>query len=194
VEAQKMIKHVILSGGLSTAIIVFTLPLGAAVTGRTTERPDAASYREASAIFQAVNSDAEQALNNAATLQSFESADSPSWVSHADLLNQLRAEVNNMGQDVSRLETIRGVVAPWQQNVVDRIAANLQLMADNTRDAIAFGNSNPHDLLNLTYQNYVNNLYDEASAMKLASGNAVKYAKVLKEYRGLRKGIDLKAS
>jgi hypothetical protein len=162
-------------------------------------QPTAASYTwdfkgEANTIFQDARVDAEQALNHADRLQSFANDAALSRETHAVELEALKQEVNNIGARLCRLETIRRVVAPWQQKEIDRIAATARLMADNTQDAISFIDAHPEDLWSPTYQKYTNNLYDEARSLAHSVGNAVAFANVSKEYRNLGHQLGIRAS
>jgi hypothetical protein len=150
--------------------------------------------KETDAVFQDVQSDAQQALTQAAYLQSFADSDDVTWYSTADRLNQMASLVNDMGQKLCRLETIRRVDAPWQQDAIDRIATTLRLMADNVTDAIQFGNQNQQELWHPTYQKYVNSLYEQAHSLTQSVDHAVKYAKVQTQYKDLRKDLGVKTS
>lgn len=131
-------------------------------------QPTAASYtwnfqKEASGLLQNVRADAAQAENHAATLQTFALNENISWEAHADELNQLKINANDMGKDLCRLTTIRRVLAPWQQQAVDRIAPQIQLIADNAEDAIHFLNHHQETLWRPDYRQYIGNLHHEAS-------------------------------
>jgi len=161
-------------------------------------QPTATSYtwnfrQEANTIFGDIQSDARQVVDHAATLQSFAYGDL-SREAHAVQLMRVKAAVNDMGNKLCRLETIRRVTAPWQQKTIDQIAKTARLMADNTEDAIVFVNSHPEDLWSPTYGTYVNNLYKESRGVARTSANAEEYARTLHEYRGLRNELGLKAS
>ena len=69
------------------------------------------------------------------------------WDAHADELEYLKSEINDIGAKLCRLQTIRRVVAPWQQNVIDQIATDTQLMADNAQDAIVIRQHSPYGTL-----------------------------------------------
>lgn len=179
------------------------LPAGSATAAMhecITGRPTAASYtwnfrQEANNIFDDVQLNALQARYHAEQLQSFEFHPYLSWQSYADQLTQVKSAVNDMGDLLCRLETIRRVVAPWQQRTIDRIATAVRLMADNTQDAIWYGRSNQQTLWSsLTYQKYVNNIYNEAQSLTQSVGNAVEYGKVGPQYQELKKDIGMKAS
>lgn len=195
------LKQLLLSGCVSAAMAV--LPAASATAAMhecVIGRPTAASYtwnfpREANSIFENIQNDAWQARYHAEQLQSFANSPDLSWQSHANELSQVKSAVNDMGDRLCRLETIRRVVAPWQQRTIDRIATTIRLMADNTQDAIVFGQSNWRMLWGSpTYQKYVDNLYSEAQNLTQSVGNAVEYAKVGPQYQELRKNIGMKAS
>src|ERR1700745_857139 len=114
------LKQLLLSGCVSTAMVL--LPAASATAAMhecVTGRPTAASYtwnfrQEANNIFEDIQSDVSQVRYHAEQLQSFEFHPDLSWQSHADQLSQVKSGVNDMGDRLCRLETIRRVVAPWQ--------------------------------------------------------------------------------
>jgi hypothetical protein len=150
--------------------------------------------KETNSILQDIQSDAHQAFTQAVNLQSFEDSHNFSWYSTADQLDQMASLVNDMGQKLCRLETVRRVDAPWQQATIDRIATTLRLMADDTTDAIQFGSQNQEELWLATYQKYVDGLYKQAQILKQSVDHAVKYAKVQTQYQDLRKELGVKTS
>jgi hypothetical protein len=191
------IKRLMMILGVLVGLTAFPLTLGA-VTARECAygKPTAASYTwdlhsEANALFEDVQTDAQQVTNHAAQLQSFSDDSNMGWQAHADQLNQVRSEVNDMGKKLSRLETIRRVVSPWQQKTIDRIASTVPLMADNTEDAIVYLRAHENDLINPTYRRYADNLYSEGNNLTQSVGDAVEYAKVLGEYHQLRGEIGI---
>ncbi|MGA8235426.1 MAG: hypothetical protein WB918_02830 [Candidatus Sulfotelmatobacter sp.] len=186
------IKRLITITAALAAWAVFPLTLGAVTShacacGKATAASYSWNFRqEADSIFKDFQADAQQFTSDAATLQSFTDDPNITWQVDVGQLNALKSDVNDMGQKLCRLETIRRVVAPWQQDAIDRIAANLPLMADNTRDAILFVNAHQLDLVNPTYQRYADNLYWEGHGLTRSATDAVEYAKVLGEYHELR--------
>jgi hypothetical protein len=180
------------SSCISAAIAVSAAPLVAATISQCVAgEPTAASYTwdfksEVNTIFKDVQADAQQALYHADKLQSFARDPELDWQTHAGQLEDLKYEVNDMGAKLCRLEAIRRVVAPWQQAEIDRILTSVRLMADNTQDAIAFGDSKPKELWLAPYQKYVTNLYSEADGLTHTMRNAVEFAYVSKQYQELR--------
>jgi hypothetical protein len=177
---------------ISAATVAFVVPgMGASVHECVPGSPTAASYTwdfraEANSIFQDLETLARQARGDADQLVTYNRGHEVEWEMQADQLNILKQEVNDMGAKLCRLESIRSVLAPWQQAEVDRIAEEVQLMADNTQDAIVYLNAHEQELWVPTYQNYANNLYTEAGSLTESLSNAVTYANVSKEYRDLR--------
>ncbi len=141
---------------------------------------------EANTIFKDIQSDAQQAATDADSLQSLDRDYMISWESHAEHLDSLRSEINDIGGKLCRLQTIRRMLAPWQQRAVDQIAGEAQLMANNTQDAIVFGGSHRSDLWLATYKSDVTNLANEANALNGVLRNVVEFPGVSKEYRELR--------
>lgn len=150
--------------------------------------------KETDAVFQDIQSDAQQASMHAANLQGIAEDQDYSWYTHSIELTQLKYLINDMGQKLCRLETIRRVDTPWQQNTIDRIATTLRLMADNTTDAMLFGSQYQNELWLAPYQKYVNNLYEQAHSLTKSVDHAVKYAKVQTRYQDLRKDLGVKTS
>jgi hypothetical protein len=184
------------SGCISAALALYAVPASAASASNqcVAAEPTAASNTwdfkgEANTIFKDIQSDAQDALYHADMLQSFARDPHMTWDAHADELAYLKSEINDMGAKLCRLQTIRRVVAPWQQNEIDQIVTDTQLMANNAQDAIIFGNTHRNELWLAAYQKNVNNLEDEAAALTHSVGHAVQFAGVSKEYRELRHDV-----
>jgi hypothetical protein len=179
---------------IAAAVAVSAIPAAAAVKMAVHEcvagKPTAASYTwdfkgEANTIFRDIQAEARDASHHADQLQSIERNPELSWQIQSNQLEDLRGDINDIETSLCRLETIRRVVAPWQQREIDRIAVNSRLLADNAQDAILFLNANEDNLWPLAYRRYLNNLCDEAQSLKRSVGNAVEYSSVSKQYRDL---------
>jgi hypothetical protein len=194
------LKLLFVSGCAAAVMAALAVPvMGAAVHECVPGKTTAASYTwdfkaEANTIFQDLEILARQARNNADELNTFDRGSGVDWETQAAQLNTLRDEVNEMGTRLCRLEQIRRVLAPWQQAEVDRIAQSVQLMADNTDDAIVFLDAHQDELWLPAYQKYGHNLYKDSDSLAESLGNAVTYANVSKEYRDLRHKLEMPAS
>jgi len=184
-----------------SSMMAFVPAASAAAVGAKciTGKPTAASYtwnfqKEADQIFEDIQADAAQAQYHADKLQSFGLDEELSWESHALELSQIRSAINDMGERLCRLETIRRVVAPWQQKTIDRIAVTVRLMADNAEDAIVFGNNNQRALWRPAFQKYTNNLVQEANSLNHSAETAVEYAKTHTQDQQMKRAIETKSS
>jgi len=194
------LKFLVIGGCASAALLFTAVPQApAAVRECIAGSPTAASYswdfhQEANNLFRDVQTDARQIVDRTAYLQRENGDAGLTWISHSDKLNQVKDEVNDMSAKLCRLAAIRRVLTPWQQQTVDRIAAKIPLMVDAADDAISVGNKDQHTLWMPAYQKYINDLYDDATALNQSVGEAVQYATVSRHYHELRNDLGLKAS
>jgi hypothetical protein len=144
--------------------------------------PESFSYnrnyeKQANDLLQDIRSQASQAQRQAADLRTFARTGQENWQAHAFKLAKVKTEVNDMGRELCRLDVIRPVLEPWQQNAINRIAPHIQLIADNAQDAIGFLNT--HETTTLwqpTYRLYVRNLDRQARQISHTVKNSQAYA------------------
>ena len=186
------LRTLLFCGAFSFVLAVTVVPAIAGVTraceeGRRVAEASAKDYkREANCLFKDVESDAVLAREHASSLESLMLDPNVSWQSHALELEYLKAEINDMEHRIAELESMRRLVAPWQQSVIDEIAMTARLMVDNEEDAIVALNASHRRLALSSYKSNVNNLYDEAKSLTHATGEAVQLANVSREYQDLR--------
>ena len=60
----------------------------------------------------------------------------PSWKTHASALEKIKADVNELQQNMRGLQSHRTVASPWQQEAIDRITALANDLATNMNAAI----------------------------------------------------------
>lgn len=190
----------VLSGVLSAALVLTGAPLGAATiqecaAGKPTSASQTWNFKsEADNLFQQLETRARQTMDRADQLRSMARNPDTDWQIHAGQLQQVKMQVNDTAEKLCRLETIRRVLAPWQQKTVDQIARQVQLMADNAQDAIAFLDANRGQLWSPTYGKYLSNVYNQAQDMTRSTENAVEYAEVQQQYNHLQKEIGVTKS
>jgi hypothetical protein len=163
------------------------------VAGNAAAEPHTRNVQqEANQLIQRIQDEASRAAVHATKLQSY--ADSPdlSWETHAAQLSALKYEIDNMGQDLCRLEAIRNAAAPWQQQTIKSIEKDVVLMADNADDAINYVSSHQRYLWNPAYLKYTNNLASLSTNLQTTTGRAVEFSRVRAKDRELRQ--DLKTS
>jgi hypothetical protein len=136
------------------------------VTGPPTPRSYTWDFsREASRLLKDMRYDSLLASHHAAVLQTVALNPDESWASRAYQLSRIRAEVDDMGKRLCRLETIRRAVAPWEQQAIEQIAPLIQDMADNAADAINYLNAHQAAYWTPSYRVYTENLYTEATML-----------------------------
>ena len=183
--------------GLLASMLVLPVLSSAAPKECVEGKPTAASYTwdfksEATNLLNGIQQDASNGRDHAALLQSFANDPDLSWQSHAYQLTDLKADINDMSSKLCRLETIRRVVAPWQQNAIDRAATMVRLMADNTEDAITYLNHNEGAFWTPTYRMYANNLYNESNQLSNQVKQFEQYATAHNQEVHLQKDLGMK--
>ena len=189
------LKSFLISGCASAAMLLFSNPAAAAVIHQCpSEAAVSGAARahlrgEADNIFQNIQSQARHAYYHADQLLAFSRNTQINWDPQAQELTALKSDVNDIENQLCRLDAIQRDLAPWQRAEIRRISPTAHLMADNTEDAIIFGSNHQHDLWLGTYNRYANNLDNEARTLVHSVDRAVNYAKVSQQYRDLRHGM-----
>lgn len=166
----------------------------ACVAGKPTPESYTWNFRaEASQLLNDIQADAVHAQQHADKLETYASQLQISWQAHGEQLDAIRAEVNDMGQKLCRLETIRRVVAPWQQTAIKRAAKLVQLMADNTQDAIQFVDNHQGNLWMSPYPRYAANLYQDSKQLDHSLRTYEEFAQVHHEDLQLEKTLGMRA-
>lgn len=97
--------------------------------------------------------------------------------SHLTRLLALKDEVNKMGQDISRLETERESLAPWERQAVDKILPLLKETAASTESAIEYFNDNRSHLWTPVYRSYADRIWSDTERVDKTLKDYLKYAK-----------------
>ena len=191
-----MFRYLAYSGCVLSMVLL--CPVAAMPAAKSCEGgpPTAQSYtwnfsREASALLDGVASDAVQARDHAAKLESMMVDANVGWAAHAFELSQIRAEVNDMGSKLCRLETIRRVSAPWEQQAIRRAAPLIARMVANAEAAIQFMNGHQEDLFQPGYRALGTNLYNESDNLARSVREFENYAKVHHEDMQLERTLGL---
>jgi len=146
---------------------------------------------EASKLLDQIRMDAVKAQGRADVIKTY-NLEPISWQSHADELTAIKREINDMGRKLCRLEQIRRVLAPWQQQTIDRIAPQVRLMANSATDAISFLNSNEGNFWEPIYQKYTSNIAQDSGRISRSVTNFEEYAKAHSEEMHLQKSLGVK--
>jgi len=163
--------------GLLLAGMAFVpaIPMPAATGKCTVSKATPESYKwnfkhEASRLLDQVRRDALDARHHAATLESVAEDTDVDWRFDADQLNTIRHDINDMGNVLCRLETIRRVASPQEKRAIDRTFPLVASMAGNADAAITNLNRNQLDFWKPLYKTYADNLYTDARKLSNAIG------------------------
>jgi hypothetical protein len=123
--------------------------------------------KEASGLLDDMHADAYQIAHHASILQGYATDPDVDWEMHADQLYSMKNEVDNMGKQLCRLESMQSVLPRDEQHpkTIQRIAPLVQLLADNTTDAIHYVNAHQGDFWAPVYQKYASNMNYEANSI-----------------------------
>ena len=72
----------------------------------------------------------------AAQMETYTRASGPSWKTHASALEKIKADVNELQQNMRGLQSHRTVASPWQQDAIDRVTSFANDLATNMNAAI----------------------------------------------------------
>ncbi len=182
----------LLIGALLALPAVAAVPCSSPTSKLTASRAEAPD--EASMLIQRIRNESRDIRDNAAVLQSLiREAPLVDWRVHADLLEQVRDEVNSMGADFCQLQAIRSESLPWQKRVMRQIRPEVVELAAYTEHAIDFVHQ--ENLGNYASPDYtidVNALYQKANRVETTTNDFVEYAKARQEMRELRRDMQSK--
>jgi hypothetical protein len=74
---------------------------------------------------------------DAADMESYTRTSGLSWQTHSTTLEKIKADVNQLQENMRGLQSHRSVASPWQQDAIDRITALANDLATNMNAAIA---------------------------------------------------------
>lgn len=183
--------------------VILTLLLvpaaGVASPKATRATPDFASNTSLSAskaefLLQQIQASAFEVRDDADQLESYNLNAEMNWRTHSDLWEDMRDQVNDMGQMLHQLEINEAGLRPWERKAVTRMTPALIELANNTEGAINFLNNNHNHLFAPTYANYTVAARDEAHRIELSLKNFEQYAQTKHELKRLSKNLDLKGN
>ena len=193
------VSNIVTIGYLLAAIAVTpVISMGSEHRPCKSEEPTAESYtwnfpKEASAVLEEIRADVSKLENQADRLRGFSTNPVIDWQTHASELSSIKAEINDMGAKLCRLEIIRPAVLPWQQQAIDRTAVVVREMANNTEQAISYLNDNQEHLWSPTYRQYATNLYNEGERLSQSIGDFEKLAKLHQQEKDVQTELDMPA-
>ncbi len=116
-----------------------------------------------------------------------------SGLTQADYLENLKRDINRMGQEIVALMEARDTADPAARKAIEEAYPLLKEMAANTNEAINTVNDNPRALWQPKYLKCVDGLAAEAHQLSSIVGEALKLAKVRHEEQHLEKALGVEA-
>jgi hypothetical protein len=153
---------------------------------------ESAQADKVSSILSAAKIQAFQLKEDADVLETY-TRSNVSWESHADAIDRMKENVNQMGHLLAELQDNRKNAAPWQQAVIDRIIPVAKELASNTTSAIETLNKNPRSINTGPYQEYVEALYDSANNLASTIANFTEYGKTKERMERLANKLEIPA-
>jgi hypothetical protein len=116
------------------------------------------------------------------------------WQTHAHHLNLVRQHVNEIGPILTRLQEIRHVLTPWQQQATDRVVPLASVLAARTEAAINHLNEYQRYLYAADYKGHLGAIADHARSMNQHIGMFIDYAETGEKLEQLRLDLELPRS
>jgi predicted negative regulator of RcsB-dependent stress response len=159
----------------------------------TVESSKGAFPIDASNLLQQVQMDALSVRNDADQLKArLRDGFRNDWESDSELLESVRARVNEMDKLLSQLRANRSKALPWQQQAIDRITPTVVNLTDTTEAAIASLNDNRGHIYSSDLDGLTGDIYNRASQIDRAVANFEEYANARHEVQQLRQTLGLK--
>lgn len=116
------------------------------------------------------------------------------WWSHAHYLNAVRDQVNDAGEIISELQSIRHGALPWQKQAIDRVHPVALDLAAHTEAAIAYLAENQNLLFVPEYRDHLSTISDRTSEMRTAVNNFLDYGDAQQKTKTLGQTIEIAGS
>jgi len=145
---------------------------------------------EASGLLQQIRSLSSKAANRADLLNIASRRNSLDWRSHAQHLDEISTHINAMGEKLDRLQEIQGMIAPWQQEALERVVPTAAALAGHTDEAIAFLNEHRLRLWTPTYTERVKAMSEHVDQINSTLGTFLDYGTTSDRLTGLESQLE----
>ncbi|HSR09134.1 MAG TPA: hypothetical protein VLM42_18535 [Bryobacteraceae bacterium] len=120
---------------------------------------------EASRLLKEVQTTATSLSREARVLHSF-TRGGLSWDTHINQVNVVKDHVNTMGKHLDRLQAIRHVTMPWQQQAIHSVMPSALILAEHTESAIEHLNDREKPLWDREYVNHLRGIEGRSVQVK----------------------------
>ena len=149
-----------------------------------------AATNQSAEIMKDLEARAGDAADQAAEIQASVFSSNTSWEVHADKLQAMKDDVNDMSRLLSRLDEMRAQLGPEDREVVDRASALLKEMAANTTTAVQYLNTDQQNFWTPSYRKSVENLVNESNQLSAALNHVIALDKTRTREKHLEKSLE----
>jgi len=122
-------------------------------------------HEEASRLLKEVQSTATVLDRDADLLQSF-TRGGLTWESHVNQVSVVKDHINTMGKHLDRLQAIRHLATPWQQQAIHSVVPAALILAAHTESAIEHLNDREKPLWDANYENHLRGISGRSGQVK----------------------------
>ena len=151
------------------------------------QNPDSARINT---LLQNAKEHAVQANEDAEKIESY-TRSRLHWRSHADQIEKMRVNINELGKDVGALSAARAEGSPWQQEAIDDIDPLLKSMADHLSAMIQHLSDNQSHVHMPPYVDYARANYQLSSKLLAMINDYVDYAEAKSTAEALEQKLEL---
>jgi len=153
--------------GVMAAGALTAAPRGVSVREATCQTEDWNFPAEASSLLKEVQFTATLLTRDATILESY-SRGALSRASHVDRISVVKHHINTMGEKLNRLQDIRHVVTPWQQEAIDSVVPPAVTLAAHTEAAIEHLNDRRNQLWHPDYTDHLRSISNRSVQVREA--------------------------
>ena len=157
----------LLLAGVMAAGALTAAPRAVSDRGANCQAEDRNYPAEASSLLKEVQFTATLLTRDARILESY-SRGALSRESHADRITVVKHHINAMGEKLNRLQAIRHLVTPWQQEAIDSVVPPAVTLAAHTQAAIEHLNDRRNTLWHPDYTDLLRGISERSGQVKEA--------------------------
>lgn len=173
---MKNTRHPLTALALALALVAPAAMRAANTTGTPAAYISPMHAEQASELLKDVRALAASVSDSADTLIVSSSANQLHWMTHLSRLNEAKDGVNEIGEKLQMLQSMRNSVHPWQQEAIDRIHASSLMAAKHTDSALRYLNENKRWLVAPSYRDDVSAIQAHAETVRNTANDFLKYA------------------
>lgn len=147
--------------------------------------------KEATGLLGEVKTIAYNLERDAETLSAFARDNRVSWHTHAYYLNSVAGHINQINERLNRLQAIKHVTAPWQQQAVDRVAPTGAEIAGRAQAAVDHLSANRLYLFADSYRDHLAVIADRSGDLKAAVGQFIDYGRAQQQMERLQQHLEI---